>query len=46
LLAQVEKGLTLLHLAAQENHAGILEILWVWAKETQQNPNELKKNFY
>jgi len=32
-----------LHLAAQENHKEILEILWVWAEKWQLNTNELKK---
>jgi ankyrin repeat protein len=43
LLAQSEAGLTAFELAAQENHVGILQKLWVWAEEGQQNSNELKK---
>ena len=31
-------------MAAYGNHVGILEKLWVWVEELQQNPNELKKN--
>jgi hypothetical protein len=44
LLAKTEAELTPFQLAAQENHVGILQKLWVWAKEGQLNSNELKKN--
>jgi len=46
LLAKTEEGLTLLHLAAQENHVTILHKLGIRAKESHQNPNELKKKLF
>jgi ankyrin repeat protein len=43
LLAQNESGKTALHIAAQRNRVEILQKLWVWAEEVQQNTNDLKK---
>jgi len=43
LLVGTEKGSTLLHIAAYGNRVGILQKLWVWAKEAEVNANELKK---
>jgi hypothetical protein len=33
-------------LAAEENHVEILQKLWVWAEEMEQNPNALKKKLF
>jgi len=39
LLAETEQGQTALHLAAQRNHAEILQELWVWADKCQMFAN-------
>ena len=43
LLAQVDGGMTALHIAAYLNHEGILKKLLLWAEEAEVNANELKK---
>ena len=43
LLAETEKGLTALHIAAQNKNTELLQKLWVWAEEGHLNTNELKK---
>ena len=42
LLTQNLNGYTVFQLAALKNHVEILTRMWVWAEETQFNPNELK----
>ena len=46
LLAQSEEGLNALHMVTKENHVVLLQALWFWAEQVQQNTNKLKKKLF